>query len=647
MGVRAKGKARVGAVVVLLVGAVLVVLLWPADERPAGRQGAATTSSSTDAAPAPAVGAVARRLLTLGAGPGGSAPVTLNRWRYRADDADRGRALGWAHGTFGGRPVRLPYSPNAAHVTGPRAARGYAGTVGWYVRRIAAPVAGRYALTFGSAHFKAVVYLDGRRVREHVGAYEPFTANLTLARGEHTVVVRVDWRDPDAQTAAGYARGWFNFGGLNRPVTLARLGAVELGALTVGTRLRDGRGGPVRVRIALRVRSRDRARRVSVGGALVRDGQRVVLPAKTVDVGADASTAVAWSVRVDDPALWSPGRPQRYRLTLRAGDQATLRRLVGLRELRWSGAGLRLNGRPLHLRGVGLPADAEGHGDAMTTADEARTVRQLVATGANATRSQLPLSESMLDRLDAAGILVWQEIGPWETPAGFHSPTIAAARDRALRTAELEQAHASVVAFTLTNELAAGGRPRQVQYVTQTARALRRLDGTRPIALDLWGRHLTRAGGPLFDAVDVLGVTDYTGWYEHSDEGPEAQAARVRERLGGLRALFPDKPIVVTELGAVGTPKVAAGAFGGERFQAVLLARRVRELRRLPGVSGALLWLLRDHALRPDFRGGSVLDAHPGLQLTAGLNEKGLYDYAGRSKPARDAVRDAFRTDGG
>ena len=55
-----------------------------------------------------------------------------------------------------------------------------------------------------------------------------------------------------------------------------------------------------------------------------------------------------------------------------------------------------------------------------------------------------------------------------------------------------------------------------------------------------------------------------------------------------------------------------------------------------------LIWSLRDYALRPDFHGGSVLTRRPGLKLSPGLNEKGLYDYAGRAKPALDAVRKAF-----
>ena len=65
-------------------------------------------------------------------------------------------------------------------------------------------------------------------------------------------------------------------------------------------------------------------------------------------------------------------------------------------------------------------------------------------------------------------------------------------------------------------------------------------------------------------------------------------------------------------------------------------------MREEPGVGGILVWNLRDYALRPDFAGGSIVAKMPGLQLAPGLNEKGLFDFAGRPKPALRAVRRGF-----
>jgi len=585
-------------------------------------------------------------LLRTGGGPAGSGVVTLSRWRYRADRADRGRDRGWARGDFGGRAVRVPYSPNAKAFRGAAGRRAYDGSVGWFATAFDAPTAGLYAIRFESAHHRATVFVDGAAARRHAGAYEPFTARVRLDRGRHVVAVRVDWRGPRRQADSGWARSWFNYGGLNRPVTLMRLGGSELGALTVRTRLRGGRRR-ARVDIGVRMRNRHAARTVRLRGALSRGGRTIgTLRFRPATVGARTSRAFRTSVTIDAPTLWSPSSPGLYDLRIDVPGEASLRRRIGLREIAWDGAGLRLNGAPLRLRGVALPPDARGRGDALQPADEQRIVAGLRAAGANATRSQLPLSASMLARLDAAGILIWQEIGPWE-PGGrwrFESPAqIAAARDRALRSAEAGQASPSVLTWTLTNEAAGGGRPALQEYVRRTARALRALDPTRPIAADLWGRVLPKSRGGMFGALDAIGVTDYVGWYEGLELDRAGQAAKASERLAKLRTLFPGKPIVVTELGAAGTARIPGSGFGGLRYQAGVLSRRLRGLRAEPGLDGVIIWNLRDYALRPDFRGGSVLDLRPGLRLTPGLNEKGLYDFSGRRKPALRAVRRVFR----
>jgi hypothetical protein len=611
-----------------------LVIAVQGEDAPAPKRPAAAAQSAAE-----------RVLLRAGAGPAGSAPVTLNRWRYRADRANRGRDRGWGRGDFGGRVVRVPYSPNATAVSGAAGRRAYDGAVGWFAKDVDAPVAGLYAVRFQSAHHKATVFVDGEEVREHVGAYEPFTARVQLARGRHMIAVRVDWRGPRRQADSGWARAWFNYGGLNRPVTLTRLGRSELGALAVRTRLRDG-GRRARVDVRVRVRNRDVARSLRLRGAISRGDRSVfALEFEAADVDAGTSRELRASVTIDRPALWSPRAPALYDLRIDVPGEASLRHRIGLREISWDDGSLRLNGSPLKLHGVALPPDARGRGDALRPADERRIVAGLRAAGANATRSQLPLSESMLARLDAAGILVWQEVGPWE-PGGrwrFETPAkIAAARDRAVRVVEAAQANPSVLAWTLTNELAGNGRPALQEYVRRTAHALHELDRTRPVAADLWGRRLPDRGGGMFDALDAIGVTDYIGWYEKLDLDPGEQAAQARERLQRLRSLFPGKPLLVTEVGGAGTSRVSGDGFGGLRFQAALLSRRLRGLLDEPGLSGAIVWNLRDYALRPDFRGGSVLDLRPELRLTPGLNEKGLFDFAGRAKPALRAVRGAF-----
>ena len=46
-----------------------------------------------------------------------------------------------------------------------------------------------------------------------------------------------------------------------------------------------------------------------------------------------------------------------------------------------------------------------------------------------------------------------------------------------------------------------------------------------------------------------------------------------------------------------------------------------------------LIWVLRDYPLNPTFDGGSIHGVLPHLKLIEGLNQKGLFTYAGEPKP--------------
>ena len=479
------------------------------------------------------------------------------------------------------------------------------------------------------------------------GAYDPFEARVRLRAGHTAVVtVRVDWRFPVLMKAQGFGRGWFNYGGLNGPVELVALHATELSQLRVLTRLERG-GRMARVELRVRLANHGPARRLRVTGELAGAGRRIPVrfPARTL--GRGGTRTVRTVVTVRRPALWAPGHPKRYDLRLAASGGGALRTRVGLRELGWRGGRLELNGRPLLLHGAGLPLDARGHGDALTAADEARIVSELRAAGANATRAQRPLDDAFLERLDAAGILVWQEVGPWDGAADWTARTPAlrgAARRRVAETVAREQSHPSVVAWSLANEAGGAGHPGgQAGWIDAMARELHGRDPGRPVAVDVWGRHLPRAPSLMYAHLDAIGFTDYLGWYESPGARGAALDRLIAARVTGLHAVFPGKVLVATEFGAAGNALNPPDALGGYRSQAELISSHVTAYRRLvPPLSGMLVWNLRDYAVHPAFAGGSIADTGLGVRLSPGLNEKGLFDGAGRAKPALAATRRAF-----
>src|SRR5919199_1013373 len=495
-------------------------------------------------------------------------------WVERLDPSAHGEALGWADGGFTGRTVQIPYSPNAGTVRGDAGMRSYNGSVAWYRTTFTVAAAGEYALRFES---------------------------------------------------------------VNHRVTIRPLGATELDGPDVVTRLSGG-GATVAVSVYVRNRAVD-PRTVQVEGVL--GGQR--LSFASVRLRAGEEQRVRAVARVQQPDLWAPGHPALTDLHVFVAGESGWTERVGLRELRWSGGGLRLNGAPLRLHGASMHEDAEGPRDALLPGDMDAIVQRLQAIGANTTREQHAVDPALLERLDAAGILVWQEVGPVDAPGNWTSDT-PAERRRAIervRTSERQTAvHPSILTWSLGNEVSHDGHPGgQAEFVDHASRLLHELDPGRPTTVDVWGSALPFSSQTLlYRDLDMIGVTMYEGWYQRPGEPAGAIGPNVRRRLAQVHRIFAGRPLVVSEFGAEANTLNRAGSPGSDAFQARVLDRNIRAFRSDRALDGWLVWTLQDFAVIPTFQGGSIRQALPSLRLVRGVNQKGLFTYAGTPKPASFAV---------
>jgi Glycosyl hydrolases family 2, TIM barrel domain/Glycosyl hydrolases family 2 len=588
------------------------------------------------------------------AGPGGR--VVLSRWTLATDPSDRGLARGWQRGGFSGRTVSVPNDVDPLHVKGSAGQRNYEGSVAWYRTSVTAPASGLYAFAFASANYRATAYVDGRQIASHHGSYLPFEGRAQLAAGTHKLVVRVDWRDPALQSRQGFHRTWFNWGGLNGAVTMRAIGDSELLEPTVQTTLQPDTADAVRagvratVRLAVTVRNNAGERALAPRATLVHGAQTIDVQFPEQTVAAGQSATFTTSVPVAAPALWSPGEPNLYTLTLSVDQESSYTARVGLRELTWRGGSMFLNGRRLRLHGASIQQDARGHGDALTASDQRAIVAELKAIGANAVRTQHPLDPALLERLDAAGIVVWQGVGPVEGASQWYSstPTLLREAEQQARTAVLAaQLHPSILAWNLVDEVAGNGRnAAEVSYVQTLTRWLHERDPTRLVAVDVWGDHPPARAGALYSGVDAVAETDYTGWYDAPMDSPAQQRASMRARLTAQERTFAGKVLLISEFGAESNSLNAPGAPGSYGFQASLLARHIGVYAADPKLTGMLVWDLRDYPLVPQFNGGSITFKLPHLKLIEGINQKGLYTYGDDVKPAARTVAGLFKAMG-
>ncbi len=587
-----------------------------------------------------------------GAAPAGEGPsgrVALSRWTLALDPADRGLARGWQRGGFAGRGVSVPNVVDATHIKGHAGQRNYEGSVAWYRTSYDAPIAGSYVFAFSSANFKATVYLDGRAMVVHRGSYLPFEGRATLAPGPHALVVRVDWRNPGAQSKQGFHRTWFNWGGLDGAVSVRAAGQSELLSPSIQTTLQPpaGEAKQATVRVGVRVRNNGPERLIAPQGTLSNANASVPIQFAGQTVAQGQTADFATSVVVAEPALWSPSHPSLYTLSLSVGQESGYSSRVGLRQLVWREGRMLLNGRRLQLHGASIQEDAKGHGDALTPADENALVAELRAIGANAVRSQHPLDPGMLERLDAAGIVVWQGVGPVEGASQWYSttPTLQREAEQQARSAVLAaQLHPSIIAWNLVDEVADNGRDAaEVGYVQNLTGWLHAHDPTRMVAVDVWGDHPPAHAGALYRNVDAIAETDYTGWYDSPQFSDAQQRAAMRARLRAQEQTFAGRVLIVSEFGAESNTLNPSGAPGSYSFQSSLLARHIDVYAADPKLSGMLVWDLRDYPLVPSFEGGSIHFKLPSLKLIEGINQKGLFTYDGAPKPAAAAVARLFK----
>ncbi|HEX7610506.1 MAG TPA: glycoside hydrolase family 2 TIM barrel-domain containing protein [Solirubrobacteraceae bacterium] len=582
----------------------------------------------------------------IAAGPGGRTP--LIRWTLREDGANRGLALGWQRGGFSGSQVTVPSVLHARAYTGTAGKANFEGSVAWYRTTFQAAQAGAYALSFQSANFRAQVWVDGRSLGSHHGSYLPFEMRARVAAGTHTVVVRIDWRNPAEQARIGFHRTWFNWGGLDGEVEVRPIGRSELSSPTLQTTLSPDTptAAEAIVKVGVRVTNNGPARTVTPTGSLVQGAQTIPIPFPPIALGAGGSAVDTATVAVPQPALWSPSTPALYQLTLAVGQESSYFARVGLRELTWHGGHIFLNGRRLQLHGATVPEDALGHGDALSPADQSTIVHELHAIGANAARAQHPLDPALLERLDAAGILVWQGVGPVEGAGNWFSSTpklLREAEQQARTAVTAAGLHPSIFAWNLVDEVAGNGlNADETQYVRSLAHWLHASDPARMVAVDVWGDHPPAHAGAIYSEADAVAETDYSGWYDNPQYSIPRLKAQMRSRLAAMERTFAGKVLMISEFGAESNTLNPPGSPGSYGYQAALLAAHIDVYRADPKLSGMLIWLLRDYPLVPSFQGGSIHSKLPHLRLIEGLNQKGLFTYAGSPKPAVGVVAHLF-----
>ena len=570
-------------------------------------------------------------------------------WLYRADTSDVGLAQGWwrnVASTDGWSTTTIPNAYNAGDFS-QASMNGY---VGWYRRDFTVP-AGAFAsyvpnasrhwiVRFESVNYRATVWLNGRQIGSHAGAYVPWELDLTgLRSGVNRLIVRVDNRRTAADLPPGPGGQWWNYGGILREVYLRAVQTADLEQVQIRT-LHPCPRCEANIEEQVLVRNVTGSRqkvslRGSYGRGTINFGSATIAP--------HATWTAAGSVRIPHPGLWAPGHPKLYTATLTLSDSRG-RRLggyltySGIRTITVKDGHLELNGRQLNLRGVNLHEQTLQTGAAMTPAQDAQLMSYVQQLGATVIRAHYPVGPEMEEMADRDGILIWSEVPVYQVQSQYLDQPAWLARAHAMLEDNIlsNENHPSVLLWSIGNELPAGVTPAEAKYIAGAAALAKKLDPTRPVGMAISNWPGLGCQQKAYAPLDVIGDNEYFGWFD-AGGGLDDDRDALGPFLDTVRACYSKQAIMITEFGFDGSRDGPVDERGTYAFQANSVAFHLGVFATKPWLSGAMYFAVQNYVAFPTYSGGDPRPDPP-------FNQKGLVDFAGNPKPAFSVVSQIYHS---
>lgn len=358
-------------------------------------------------------------------------------WRYHKGDAENGESPRLDDASW--RVVSLPHTVELmpAEASGNRNYQGPA----WYRKHfvVDSSLENRdLSLYFEAVMGKSVVYVNGKKVKEHTGGYLPFTVSLTDAGvqpGDTCLVALFADNSDDKGYPPGKPQYTLDFayhGGIYRDVWMIAKAKV---AITDAVEANKVTGGGVFVHydniserkadvfVDTDIRNRDgKSRNVVLLTELCdREGNVLKSARRQVRLAPGESRTVNQKMTVENPNLWSPRAPYLYRVNSRVLDGSrpldggTTR--IGIRKAEFRGAeGFYLNDKPYgQLIGANRHQDFAYVGNAVPNSQQWRDAKKLRDAGCEIIRAaHYPQDPAFMDACDELGLFVIVATPGWQ-----------------------------------------------------------------------------------------------------------------------------------------------------------------------------------------------------------------------------------------
>lgn len=508
-------------------------------------------------------------------------------------------------------------------------------------------------LQFNGCSFYCRVWVDGKEIGEHrAGGYVGFNLEVPSVESERTrelfVLADNRWNSTTAPMHTG--GDFWHYGGLIRSVLLHDLPARSEAPWPWRAYVLPTKDGYKRGLVNVTVVLTDASFTGDVALELVFDDANGAGTTQRLTARALRGMASLSHVAVPSPRLWSTTDPQLHTVTVSVASGQGVTERFGLRcwAVDESSSRLMLNGEVIKLHGWNHHTQWPETGASPTDEQLDSDLKQMLAAGANFVRgAHYPQDQRWLDRLDEAGVAMWEEtLGPevkkenaedWDYFMKYQLQQLDEMLDMSMN-------HASIFTWAWFNEGPTDHKSACPAYAACALRAQYR-DPTR---FQTWADN-HKMDSKCLEHASLISFNDYPAWYD-SPGNLSAPARLWNEQAALVSAKFPGKPFVISETGAGGVFEWSDNKTDvkwSQKFQVEVISRDVDVALANSKISGLALW----HYF--DFKGNDEATAACGhcdyllgiepptcgfINVTCarpgGENHKGVVDFWRRPKQA-------------
>lgn len=294
------------------------------------------------------------------------------------------------------------------------------------------------------------IWLNGVRIGEHLGIWDPFTVEIREPlKEENELLVKVvkpgKYLNLRGSLAGFLPDVYAPFGGIWQPVEFFLKEDVFIEDVSIRTE----RNGRLKVYVGI-----DKGPRVMELDLVldVLDKEEVIATQRCT-----ADFSAQFEITIKDPKLWSPEEPNLYTLRIRLYKDDMLKdeykTEFGFRDITYDRYKILLNNSPIYPRGIlhwgWYPELISPNPDRETILKE---IRELKSLGFNLIKFCLFVPpKDYFDTADREGILIWQELPMWLPRVDYEFKRNALRQYRAI--AKTLHHHPSIVIWTLGCEL--------------------------------------------------------------------------------------------------------------------------------------------------------------------------------------------------